>query len=208
MFNSREQTKSAPPIQIVPFKGKEVAKLIPEIAKLRIEVFAEYPFLYEGDLDYEKRYLNKFTEMEDSIAVAAFDGKKLVGVSTGYPFRCEDEALQKVFLDSGRNPDEYFCYGESVLLKPYRGQGLANAFYSEREKHVREMGRFSKICFFTSKRPEDDPRRPADYRPLDGLWKKWGFIKHDHLVGKVSYKEIGESAESPKEMVFWIKELT
>lgn len=192
-------------MKIIPYKGQEIVELIPEIARLRIEVFVEYPFLYEGDLDYEMRYLNKFTKIKDAIAVAALDGDQLVGVSTGYPFIYEDKNLQKVFLDAGRNPEEYFCYGESVLSKPYRGQGIGNAFYKEREKHVNGLGKFSSICFFTSKRPLDDKRRPSDYRPLDGLWKKWGFVKHDELLGTVSYKEIGEEEESSKEMVFWIK---
>jgi len=195
-------------MKIIPYKGEEIVQLIPEIARLRIEVFVEYPFLYEGDLEYEMRYLNKFTKIKDAIAVAAFDGDKLVGISTGYPFVEEDKNLQKVFVNAKRNPEDYFCYGESVLQKPYRGLGVGNAFYTEREKHVKELGSFSSICFFTSKRPSDDSRRPFDYLPLDGLWKKWGFQKHDELVGEVSYKEIGETEESPKEMVFWIKSLS
>jgi hypothetical protein len=33
---------------------------IPELARLRMEIFHEYPFLYAGDVEYEYRYLKKY----------------------------------------------------------------------------------------------------------------------------------------------------
>ncbi len=194
-------------IKIISYVGDEVKSLIPEIAKLRIEVFAEYPFLYQGDLEYEKRYLKKFAEMEDAIAVACFDGEELVGISTGYPFIYEAKELQAVFTAKGLKPEDYFLFGESVLRKTVRGQGIGNAFFDEREAHVKKLRRFKHICFYTSLRPENDPRRPADYRPLGPFWEKRGYRERPELVGTVSYQEIGEEAETPKKMVFWIKDL-
>lgn len=205
MHGSLQKMKRS--IRIVSYVGEEVKGLIPQIAKLRIEVFAEYPFLYIGDLEYEKRYLKKFSEMEDAIAVACFEGEELVGISTGYPFIYEAKDLQAVLAKKGLRPEDYFCLGESVLRKTVRGQGIGNRFFDEREAHVKRLGRYKHICFYTSLRPENDPRRPADYRPLDPFWKKRGYQEHPELVGTVSYQEIGEEAESPKKMVFWIKDL-
>lgn len=173
---------------------------------MRMEVFREYPFLYEGDLDYEMRYLEKkYTTMKNGIVVAVFDDKKLIGVSTGYPFEYEIKELQDVFTKAGREPKEYFCFGESVLNKNYRGLGIGKTFFKEREAHVQNLGKYSGICFFTIVRPEDDPRRPADYRPLKPFWEKQGYREHQELKGSVAYQEIGETEETPKEMVFWIK---
>ena len=31
-----------------------------DLARLRIEVFRDFPYLYEGDLDYERQYLSTF----------------------------------------------------------------------------------------------------------------------------------------------------
>ena len=194
-------------IKIVSYVGEEVETLIPQIAKLRIEVFAEYPFLYSGDLEYEKRYLKKFSEMEDAIAVACFDGEELVGISTGYPFIYEAKDLQAVLSARGLKPEDYYCFGESVLRKAYRSRGIGNKFFDEREAHVKRLQRFQHICFYTSLRPKNDPKRPADYRPLGSFWKKRGFVEHPELIGSVSYQEIGEEAETPKKMIFWIKDL-
>ncbi len=74
------------PVKVISYIGEKVADLIPEIAALRIEVFAEYPFLYAGDYEYEKLYLKKFTAMKDAIVVACFDHNTLIGIATGYPF--------------------------------------------------------------------------------------------------------------------------
>ncbi len=196
-----------PTIHVVSVTGEKVKSLIPEIARLRIEVFKEYPFLYIGDLAYEERYLAKFLTMQDGIAVAAFDGDLLVGISTGYPFRYESKNLTEVLSNSGRNPNEYFCFGESVLRKTYRGLGIGKKFFDEREAHVRSLKEYPYICFYTSARPLDDPKKPADYRPLGPFWESRGFVYQPELIGSVSYQEIGEKEETPKKMVFWIKKI-
>ncbi len=194
-------------IKVISFTGQAVKDFIPQIAQLRIEVFAEYPFLYIGDYEYEMRYLKKFLTMKDAIVVAAFDNDILVGLSTGYPFIYEVQDLQKVFRSAQHNPEDYFCFGESILKKTHRGLGIGKAFFDHREAHVRTLGHYRYICFYTANRPADDPKRPSDYRPLAPFWKSRGFIEHPELVGTVSYQEIGEKEESPKKMVFWIKDL-
>lgn len=192
-------------IKVVSFTGDAIVPLIPEIARLRIEVFAEYPFLYEGELAYEEKYLKKFTAMRDAIVVVAFDREKIVGLSTGYPFCYDSEEFQQIFRSSGRDPKDYYCFGESVLQKRYRGTGIGKQFFDEREGHVRRLSTYRSLCFYTAMRPAHDPKRPKDYRPLDEFWKKRGFVKHPELVGEISYPEIGEKGPTPKKMVFWIK---
>jgi len=41
-------------------KGKEILPYLSELARLRIEIFKEYPYLYEGDLAYEEQYLHTY----------------------------------------------------------------------------------------------------------------------------------------------------
>jgi hypothetical protein len=121
------QIKDQSKIKILSFTGSDVKDLIPQIARLRIEVFHEYPFLYVGDYEYEKCYLKKFLKMKDGIVVAAFDQDELIGLSTGFPFIYESDNLKEVFLPNHRNPKDYFCFGESVLRKSYRGLGIGKA---------------------------------------------------------------------------------
>lgn len=195
-------------IKIISYTGKKVKTLIPQIAKLRIEVFREYPFLYVGNYEYEMRYLQKFLIMKNAIVVAAFDKENLVGLATGFPFIYETENLKEVLLLSQRDPADYFCFGESVLKKPYRGLGIGKQFMEIREAHVRKLGRYKYICFYTSAKPADDPKRPPDYRSPIPLWEKQGFVEHKELIGSISYQEIEGEEETPKPMVFWIKNLS
>jgi hypothetical protein len=44
-----------------------------DLARLRIDVFHAFPYLYDGDLAYEQRYLETYLRSQDSALVAAFD---------------------------------------------------------------------------------------------------------------------------------------
>lgn len=182
-------------MKIQSFFGQDVKSLIPQIAALRIEIFKDPPFLYEGDLNYEKKYLEKFTYAQDAIVVVAFDGDEVIGVSTGLPLIFESEDVKKPFS----HPEEYFYFGESILKNKYRGLGIGRRFFDEREKHVKDLGKFKYICFCTIKTEEK--------RHLEDFWAKRGYTKHPELTCFISWKQIGETEETPKEMVFWIKKL-
>ncbi len=108
---------------------------------------------------------------------------------------------------AGYDPDRVYYFGESVLDRAYRGRGLGNAFFVEREAHARAHG-FTTASFCAVVRPPDHPRRPADYRPLDGLWAKHGFVVRPEITTTFSWQDLDESVETPKPMVFWTKELS
>lgn len=199
-------------LKVETFKGKEVQKYIPEIVKLRIEVFAEWPYLYEGNPLNEEKYLKKFakkfTLCDESVMVVAFDGDKVVGVSSGLPLENEDIAVTKPFKESGKNIKDYFYFSESVLKKAYRGRGLGHKFFDEREKHVKGLGRFKKICFCAVIRDENDPRKPGGYFQLDNFWKKRGYEKKRELIAYFSWKEHGDDKETEKPLCCWTKEIS
>jgi len=65
--------------------GADLDAALGDVAGLRITVFREWPYLYDGDLEYERRYLQAYRERDRSILVGAFDGGRLVGASTGAP---------------------------------------------------------------------------------------------------------------------------
>lgn len=194
-------------IKIRSFTGSGVKTYVPSIAKLRIEIFKEFPFLYVGDMNYETRYLKKFTQCKEAIAVLIFDGSKIVGASTGLPLEDESLDVQKPFLERNLNPADYFYFGESVLLFPYRGRGLGHHFFDLREAHVKHLKRFKSICFCNVNRPKNHPRRPKDHMPLDNFWKKRGYAEHPELKCALSWKDLDDTQESSKPMIFWIKEI-
>lgn len=187
--------------------GEELVRYIPELAQLRIQVFRDFPYLYDGDLAYEERYLQTYIQASDSVIVLAFDGDKVVGASTGIPLKYETDEVKKPFIDADYDIDKVFYCGESVLISDYRGQGVGVAFFEHREAHARESGSFEYSCFCGVQRPENHPARPDDFVPLDNFWRKRGYQKHPDLNTSFSWKELNEEDESPKPMTFWMKHL-
>ena len=192
-------------ITVQAFTGKDVERYIPEVAKLRIEVFREFPYLYDGTMEYEAKYLRTYTASPDSVIVIAFDGDQVVGASTAVPLRHEMEEIKRPFLAIEIDPDSVFYLGESVLRREYRGQGIGVSFFEEREVHASRIGDFGWGAFCAVERPPDHPRRPKDYAPLDAFWNKRGYFKRPELRTTLSWKDIDQTDQTTKPMVFWLK---
>lgn len=187
--------------------GAELTPYIKELARLRITVFHEFPYLYEGDLDYEAKYLTTYMNASNSVVVLAFDGEVVVGAATGLPLSEETEEVKRPFIDAGFDLNEIFYCGESVLLPSYRGQGAGVAFFKFREAHAKSLMKIKYSCFCGVQRPDHHPSRPMDYEPLDHFWKNRGYDKRPDLVTEFSWKDIGDLTETTKPMMFWMKAL-
>lgn len=187
--------------------GSAIAPYIDDLARLRIAVFREFPYLYEGSPDYEVDYLSTYAQSHDSLFVLALEQGRVVGASTGLPLADETETCKRPFVEGGWNPQRIFYFGESVLLPEYRGQGLGVRFFSEREAYARRLERFDWCAFCAVERPQEHPRRPADYAPLNAFWSKRGYQHHPELRTEFVWQDLDDSVESAKPMSFWIKEL-
>lgn len=177
------------------------------MAKVRVEVFKGYPFLAEISVEEEIAYLRKFVQDKDSIAVLVFDEAKIVGVSIGAPFENQEEAFLKLFRSKNLKPSNYFYFGQSVVLEAYRGRGLNHHFFDIREKHVKHLKRFKSICFTSIVRPSTHPLAPSDYSSLANFWEKNGYVKQSDIICYKSWKDREETKQSPKQLMFWIKNL-
>ncbi len=189
-----------------PLTGAALEAALDEVARLRIEVFRAWPYLYDGDLDYERRYLQSYRDSDKSIVVGAFDGDRLIGASTGAPLNEHADDFAAAFDGSGLNLSEIFYCAESVLLSDYRGQGVGHKFFDLRETHARAMG-FSKCAFCSVQRPADHPMRPESYRPLDGFWRARGYEPLPGAVAQFSWKDVGQEDETQKPLQFWIRDM-
>jgi GNAT superfamily N-acetyltransferase len=178
---------------------------LPQLARLRIAVFRDWPYLYDGSLEYEQDYLAKFAEAEGAVVVAAYDGDAMIGAATASPMAGHAEEFAQPFRARGFDINRIFYFGESVLLKDYRGRGLGHAFFDHREAHARAAGPFTHTAFCGVVRPDDHPMRPVDYVPLDAFWKKRGYEKMDGMVTSFAWTDVGETAETKKPMQFWMK---
>jgi len=71
--------------RIEALRGEDLRRHIDDVARLRIEVFRDYPYLYDGDADYERTYLAALAASRGGIVAVAFDGATVVGAAPGAP---------------------------------------------------------------------------------------------------------------------------
>ncbi len=191
-------------IEVRPLTGSEIAAALDDLARLRITVFAAYPYLYDGDAAYEAEYLVEYAAAPDAVLVAAFDGARIVGAATAAPMMHQKAEFRSPFEARGIDTARLFYFGESVLLPEYRGAGIGHAFFDQREAQARACGA-NAACFSAVVRVNDHPARPADYAPLDPFWAKRGYALVPGLTMELAWKEHGSEAEQLHEMQYWMK---
>ena len=186
--------------------GAALEAALGDVAALRISVFRDFPYLYDGDEAYERRYLAAYRDAPGAILVGAFDGPRLVGASTGTPLAHHDPAFAAPVAEAGYDVAQVFYCAESVLLKPYRRQGIGHRFFDIREAHARELGlEYSAFCGVL--RPADHPARTDDYYPLDDFWSGRGYAPIPGAVAHFDWKEVGTEDEVTHDLQFWIRAL-
>lgn len=186
--------------------GDAVAAALDDLARLRIDVFADWPYLYAGSLDYERDYVATYRDAQNAILVAAKDGDRIVGAATGTPMEDHASDFAAPFAETGIPLTDIFYCAESVLLPDYRGQGAGHVFFDMREAKAKALGR-RYVAFCSVMRPEDHPARPADYRPLDGFWRKRGYEKLDGVIARFKWTDHGDAEQTEKPLLFWMKAL-
>jgi GNAT superfamily N-acetyltransferase len=193
---------------IIRLTGAEIASVFDELAALRITVFRDYPYLYEGDVAYEKDYLKVYSSTERAFVAAMYFNGKMVGATTCIPLAEETDELKKPFLENGFDPAQIFYFGESIILKEHRGKGFGHRFFDEREAHAKSFGTYTHTCFCSVDRGTSHPLRPADYRSNDAFWIKRGYQKMPSLHTEMDWPDIGEVHATAKPMVFWVRKIS
>jgi GNAT superfamily N-acetyltransferase len=193
-------------MRIAPLTGAALDGALDDVARLRIAVFRDWPYLYDGDLDYERGYLEAYRTSPGAVVVGAFDGDRMVGAATGTPMTDHAAEFAAAFDGTGLALDRLFYCAESVLLPDYRGRRIGHAFFDAREAHARALG-FAGSAFCAVIRPEDHPARPAGYRPLDGFWLKRGYAPLPGVTAGFRWRDIGMAEETPKQLQFWHRAL-
>ena len=183
-------------------QGRAVDEVVEPLAALRIAVFRDWPYLYDGDADYERRYLARFAASPRALVVGAFDGARLVGAATALPLADEHEEFKAPFAARGDEVGAVFYLAESVLLPAYRGRGIGHGFFDHREAAAREGG-FTRAVFCAVVRAADDRRRPADARALEPFWRGRGYVPLEGVVCRFAWRDLGDSEETAKPLQFW-----
>ncbi len=193
-------------LRVAPLTGPALEAALPDLARLRIAVFRDWPYLYDGDDAYERAYLRRYAASPGALVVAALDGPDIVGAATAAPMEDHAPEFAAALAAAGHAPEQALYCGESVLLHSHRGRGLGHAFFDAREAHGRALGR-RVACFCAVIRAPDDPRRPPGYSPLDAFWRRRGYAPLPGAVATYRWREAGEAAETDHPMQMWLRAL-
>lgn len=200
-------TQSIGGIHIRSLTGIDLSHALPALAALRIEVFRDWPYLYEGSATYEQSYVADFARSPGAVIVAAFDGAAIVGVATAAPMAEHASAFGAPFLRRGHDITKIFYLSESVLKVSHRRRGIGHAFFDHREAHARNLGGFTHASFCGVVRPDDHPLKAPDYIPLDAFWNKRGYARQVGINTTFDWLDVGAAVSTSKTMQFWMKPL-
>lgn len=179
---------------------------LPALARLRIAVFRDWPYLYEGTEAYEARYLEEFMAEPGSVLVTAQVDGAIVGAATASPMSGQKQAFQAPFAASGLDVRRLFYFGESVLLPAFRGLGIGHGFFDMREAAARQAGA-SHACFCAVIREAEHPLRPEQARDLHPFWRARGYAPMAGATTTFAWKDVDQAEETAHLMQFWMRAL-
>jgi GNAT superfamily N-acetyltransferase len=194
-------------IRIETLVGRDFRAALSRLAELRVEVFRDWPYLYDGTRADEQSYLDRFAATDGAVIVAAYDGATIVGCATAVPLLDHDPAFAAPFLQAGYDATRIFYFGESVLLPAFRRRGVGHAFFDHREAAARRVTGVTHTAFCGVQRPHDHPDRPMTYVPLDAFWRKRGYAKLDGVIAHYDWTDVGQTTKTAKAMQFWMRAL-
>lgn len=183
---------------------RRLPDIIDDLARLRIAIFREWPYLYDGiDPAYERKYLEVYLRSPHAVVIVVRDeGGRIVGASTCLPLADESAMIREPFEAAGQDLRKFFYFGESVLLPAYRGQGVGVRFFTLREGVARAAGADFAV-FGAVRRSAEHPASPAGWVPLDAFWGRRGYTRLPGLSCVFPWKEVGVVHEVPHHLDFW-----
>jgi len=186
--------------------GSAVETCLEELASLRVNIFHEYPYLYDGYREDELKYLRLYMETPEAFVLSATDSGAMIGAATGIPLRYEQNMLIDPFACTSYPVDKLFYIGEVLFYPSYRDRGLGVRLLNRIDEYVRNLGNYRYLTCATVVRPENHEQRPENYVPIDRFLSRTGFIKLQGITTSFAWKEIdGSNREHP--MQFWVKGL-
>lgn len=180
------------------------------IAQQRIEQFKGYPYLYDGNMDFEYNYLNGYVSTPKSAFAIAFWQDQPVALITGMPLYDFNKDVPNgldAFKQAGLNAEEYYYFGEFLILPEHRDDSLISKLAAIFEDYVASIG-YTKTCFMEESN-DSHPLKPADYQEKDYLLLRDGYKKTSAVIGYTwpTFQLDGSIKEQTHDLNYWIKDL-
>jgi GNAT superfamily N-acetyltransferase len=193
-------------VEVHVLKDDQISAHAADVAALRLAVFRDWPYLYDGQLDHERAYVAAYRDTPGALLVGAFDLGRLVGASTSTPLEELSPEFAAPFSARGIPRDHVLWGPESVLLPLYRGQGIGHRFFDFREAHAKALGR-THVAFASILRAGSHPARPANARTNDAFWQGRGYAPMEGVRVEFAWKDVGDTVETVKPLQVWWKTL-
>lgn len=189
--------------------GSEACRYFAPLVELKLATFAKFPYLYKGDIDSERAWLETYLRSDSSIILIVEHDGKIIGASTGIGGQDEDENYRKPFLDRGIDPATIFFYGESMVLPKYRGIGLGKVFYEQREKYARSLPGIKASAMCILQRGSEHPLAPATFdRSRDNyerIWEGRDFAALPNVTAAAEWQDLDTGVPTEKTFQVWLK---
>ena len=192
-------------MEVHTYFGAEIGAFIEPLGRYRIEIFREFPYLYDGDMEYERTYLSRYLKSEEGFLLLGQDVSGIACACTGIPLKHEMDEFKAPFIQHGVSVADKFYLGEIMIRKDVRSQGLGTRLMKLALNTIARTGKYQHVVLCTVIRPPHHPLKPAGYQFNDNLWRKVGFSKLTNHQVFFSWKDLGDAHETMKPMNYWIK---
>lgn len=200
------------PYSIKLLTKEELKPLLPFVAALRIKIFREYPYLYEGDFIEEMEDLRNCSQKSHNAVAIACHNNIPIGFLYGIPlteFASHFEnPVVDLFKEKKLAPETCYYFADIIILPEHRGNHLSKKLFDTLETYAQEQGYCS--ASFITESHEFHPLKPVDYKSLDPLWnslnyKKTGLVSHGSWQ---THKADGTIVKELHVADIWFKNLT
>lgn len=191
--------------------GKDVKKYLELVSKFRIKLFAKYPYLYKGDLEYEKKYIDSYANNTQSTIAAAKIDQEIIGLSTGIPLISESEILSEadsLFKNQHIDPKKIYYYGEIMVLPKFRGHNISSRLLNAQDELIKTWG-YTHVSLLTVVREKNHPLQPINYKSTDIVWEKMGYHKTGLQLKFYwpTFQNDGTIKEEDHVLELWLREI-
>lgn len=187
-------------------QGRELENYLDILAELRLEVFKDFPYLYEGDKNYEYNYLSTYIDSPKSLVTLVKSKGRVIAATTCLPLSDEISEIRQPYELAGYDTEKVFYFGESIVLPEFRGNKIGSEFFRVREEHTKEYlpdGDWMSFC--AVHRESNHPLRSDSYKDLNSYWQRKGFSKNENIKIQLKWKDLDKDHSDKKTLYAWLK---
>jgi len=199
------------PYTIKVLTPEQMKPLLPFVANLRVNIFRNYPYLYDGNIAEEMENLEKYAQHNNSALAIAYCNETPVGFLCGsdlmhYSVHFEN-SIEDLFKSGNLHAKNYYYCADIIILPEHRGKYLAPQLFDAIENYAQQKG-YTASCFITEHH-ENHPLKPHDHKSLVPLWNNLNYQKSALITYATwqTYQLDGTIKSEQHPLIFWLKTL-